>query len=178
MKLQSKEQIVKVFHHHPFPFLIQLIKAVSASFPFFFLLYLFSPALPYNVIIIANLAIIVMFSLVILYMALIFWFDRLVITNKRALHVDWVFMLKRVESEALLYDIQDIYTQEQGILSAIPLFDYGIIKLETASSKTTITFMQAPDPEGIKAFIKDHIEACRPNTACDVKPIAAPAIAS
>ena len=167
MKLQSNEKIIKIFHHHPFPFLVQMIKVVGASFPFFFLLYLISPSLSYNAIVIANLIIIGIFSLVIIYLALIYWLDKLVITNKRAIHIDWIFLSKRVEGEALLYDIQDIHTQEKGLLSALYLFDYGTIRLETASSKTTITFEQAPDPEGIKAFLTDYIEACRPNSACD-----------
>lgn len=175
MKLQSNERIIKVFHHHPFPFLIQILKAIAASFPFFFLLYLLSPALSYNVIVIANLIIIGIFSLVILYLALIYWLDKLVITNKRAVHVDWIFLSKRIEGEALLYDIQDIHTQEKGFLSAFYLFDYGLIRLETASSKTTISFTEAPDPEGIKVFMTNHIEACRPNTVCDIDTAATPA---
>ena len=78
----------------------------------------------------------------------------------------------QIKKEALLYDIQDIHTQEKGVLSALYLFDYGVIRLETASSKTTIVFTEAPDPEGIKTFLSDHIEACRPNTVCD--PVATP----
>ena len=168
MKLQSKERIIKTFHHHPFPFLIQIVKAIAASFPFFFLLYLVSPALSYNVIVIANLIIIGLFTLVIIYLALVYWLDKLIITNKRAIHVDWIFLSNRTEGEALLYDIQDIHTREKGLLSALYLFDYGVIRLETASSKTTITFTEAPDPEGIKSFMTDHIEACRPNAVCNI----------
>ena len=178
MKLQSKERIIKVFHHHPFPFLVQIVKAIAASFPFFFLLYIVSSALSYNVIVIANLIIIGVFSLIIIYMALIYWLDKLIITNKRAIHVDWIFLSQRNEGEALLYDIQDIQTQEKGLLSALYLFDYGLIRLETASSKTTITFTEAPDPEGIKGFMTDHIEACRPNSVCDVDAVASPALES
>ncbi len=168
MKLQSKERIIKVFHHHPFPFLVQVVKTIAASFPFFFLLYLISPALSYNIVVIANIIIIAVFSLVIIYLALIYWLDKLVITNKRAIHIDWLVLSKRIEGEALLYDIQDIHTQESGLLSAFYLFDYGLLRLETASSKTTITFTEAPDPEGIKAFMTNYIEACRPNTTCDI----------
>lgn len=119
-----------------------------------------------------------MFSIIILYLALIYWLDKLIITNKRAIHVDWILLSKRTEGEALLYDIQDIHTQEKGLFSALYLFDYGVIRLETASSKTTIIFIQAPDPEGIKTFMTGHIEACRPNTVCNIKPVASPALES
>lgn len=178
MQLQSKERIIKVFYHHPFPFIVQVVKVLFSSFPFFFLIYLFSPALSYNVIVIANLIIIGIFSVVILYLSLIYWLDKLIITDKRAVHVNWVFMFKRIEAEALLYDIQDITTQEKGLLSAIPIFDYGIIRMETASSKTTIFFDEAPDPEGIKAYISNLIEACRPNATCEAIPSVQPAIES
>jgi len=167
MKLQPNERIIRTFHHHPFPFLIQVVKTIAASFPFFFLLYFLSPALSYNTIVIANLIIAGIFSMVIVYLAMIYWLDKLIITNKRAVHIDWIFLSKRTEGEALLYDIQDIHTQEKGLLSALPIFDYGLIRLETASSKTTITFDQAPDPEGIKAFMTGHIEACRPTSVCN-----------
>jgi hypothetical protein len=50
-------------------------------------------------------------------------------------------------------DIQDITTVEHGLFSAIPFFDYGSFKLDTASAKTILLFNQAPDPEGIKHFI-------------------------
>ncbi len=174
MQLQPKEQLIKIFYHHPFPFIVQIVKVVSASLPFFFMLYLISSALSYNAIIIANLIIIAIFSLVILYVSLIYWLDKLIITDKRVIHVDWILVSKRVESEALLYDIQDITTQEKGLLSAIPLFDYGIIRMETASSKTTVKFTEAPDPEGIKAFVIQYIEACRPNATCETPIKASP----
>ncbi len=43
------------------------------------------------------------------------------------------------------------------------MFDYGVLRLETASSKTTIIFTEAPDPEGIKRFVSDAIKHCRPD---------------
>ncbi|MBU1446471.1 hypothetical protein KKD70_04390 [Patescibacteria group bacterium] len=136
-----------------------------ASFPFFFLLFWAAPYLKSTYIIITALIIIAFFSIVIIYLALIYWLDKLVITNKRVIHIDWLFLTKKAEGEALLYDIQDIHTQERGILSALYLFDYGVIRLETASSKTTIRFTEAPDPEGIKEFVSDAIKHCRPNNS-------------
>lgn len=156
--LKEGESIVKIYHHHPFPFIIQLIKTVAASIPFFFLLYLIKSVLTTQYFILGIFSIVILFSLVVLYLALVYWLDRLVVTNKRIIHIDWKFLTKRDEGEALLYDIQDIHTQERGILSSLYLFDYGVLRLETASSKTTIIFTEAPDPEGIKSFLNDHIK--------------------
>jgi uncharacterized membrane protein YdbT with pleckstrin-like domain len=166
MKLQKDEEIVKVVHHHPFPFIIQMFKTVGASLPFFFLIYLFSTgsssAIPYFYLVIANISVIIIFSLVIIYLALIYWLDKLVITNQRVVHIDWELLTLKKEYSGLLHDIQEISSQEHGILSAIYVFDFGTIKLETASSKTTILFTDAPDPDGVKAFLMQHIQVCRP----------------
>ncbi len=172
MQLQRGEKIIKIYHHHPFPFIIQITKAIGASLPFFFFLYLFSSSLTYEQIIIGVLIIVALFTLVIIYLALIYWLDKIVVTNKRILHIDWKVLSQRDEGEALLSDVQDIHTQEKGILSAIYLFDYGMVRIETAASKATIIFTEAPDPEGIKKFLTGHIEFCRPNL-CDTNPAAA-----
>jgi len=165
MKLQKDEEIVKIIHHHPFPFIIQMFKAVMASLPFFFLIYLVSTAISNFYLIITNLAVILIFTLVIIYLALIYWLDKMVITNQRVIHVDWQLLTLKKEYSGMLHDIQEISSQEHGVLSAVYLFDFGTIKLETASSKTTITFIDAPDPDGIKAFLMEHIRCCRPETA-------------
>lgn len=174
MDLKTGEVIVKTYHHHPWPFIVQLIKAVGASIPFFFILFLMAPTIPFQITIIAILAITALFSLVVVYLALIYWLDKLIITNKRVIFIDWKYLTIRAEAEALLYDVQDIHTQEQGVLSAFYLFDFGTVRLETASSKTTILFKDAPDPEGIKSFINDHIQACRPDASCDPVPAPSP----
>lgn len=165
MKLQKDEEIVKVIHHHPFPFILQMFKAIGASFPFFFLLYLASSSISSFYLVVANLVIIFIFTIVIIYLALIYWMDKLIITNQRVVHIDWELLTLKKEYSGLLHDIQEISSQEHGILSALYLFDYGVLKLETASSKTTITFNQTPDPDGVKAFLMEHIRNCRPDMA-------------
>jgi hypothetical protein len=94
-----------------------------------------------------------LFALIIVYVALIYWLDKLIITNHRIIYIDWKYLTVRDESEALLNDIQDIQTEEKGILSTFAIFDYGLLRLDTASSYITIEFFQAPDPEGIRKFI-------------------------
>ncbi len=96
---------------------------------------------------------IIIFALVVSYMSLMYWLDRLVVTNLRIVHVDWKHLTSRNESEAMLSDIQDIQTEEKGFLSYFKFFDYGTIRMDTASSYTTIEFKNAPDPEGIRRFI-------------------------
>ncbi len=93
------------------------------------------------------------FSLVVIYQAIIFWLDRLVVTNMRIYQIDWKYLTVRSESEAMLSDIQDVRTAEKGVLSYFKILDYGMIRVETASSHVTLLFEDAPNPEGIRQFI-------------------------
>lgn len=153
MQLRSTEKVIRVFRHHPTPFAGTLIKVIFASFPFFLIAFFIVKDLTSYQTLIVNLSIISFFLIIITHSALIYWLDRLVVTNQRVVYVNWVTLFRRDESEAELNDIQEIYTKEKGIFSAFYVFDYGIFRLETASTHTTILFEQAPDPEGIKQFI-------------------------
>ena len=65
-------------------------------------------------------------------------------------------MTVRDEAEALLDDIQDVQTEEKGILASFWLFDFGMLRLDTASSYVTMEFKHAPDPEeGKKKKLKN-----------------------
>jgi uncharacterized membrane protein YdbT with pleckstrin-like domain len=161
MKLKQGESIIKIIHHHPFPFFMQLIKILIASIPFFFIPFLLSSILTKTQFIIANLIIIGLFMVVIFYLSLIYWLDKIIITNKRIVHIDWIQLTIRREGEVLIDDIQDIYTEERGILAVFYLFDYGFLRIETASGKSTIRFTEAPNPEFVKRFLSDHIKEHR-----------------
>lgn len=153
MKLQKNEEVVKVYHHHPTARLFRALGVVIAGLPFFFVAWffrdLFSPgqmmAIYFGVGLL-NLA-------VLLYDSVLYYLDRLVVTNKRILYIDWNGAFSNTEHEAELIDIQDIETKEKGLIAILNIFDFGDFTLETASTHTTIHFPNAPDPEGIKHFI-------------------------
>jgi len=153
MDLREGEQILKVYHHHPTPFVFDILKVILGAFPFFLLLFLFEPVFSLKWYVIAHISVFLLFSLVIVYVSLIYWLDKLIITNQRIMHIDWKYLTIRDESEALLDDIQDIQTEEKGILATFWIFDYGLVRLDTPSSYVTIEFIDAPDPEGIRKFI-------------------------
>ena len=153
MHLQPEEQHVKTFYHHPMPLVIRIFGFAIVSAPFYFFASFFSTLLTREQLGITYAVITTVFLLIAVYDTVLYYLDRLIITNQRVLHVDWKSIFDRAEHEAELIDIQDIGTQEAGILSFLPIFDYGLFKLETASTKTTISFTNAPDPEGIKHFI-------------------------
>ncbi len=153
MELREGERILKVYHHHPTPFVFDVLKVILGTFPFLLLLMLFKPLFSHNVYIIIHLVLLFLFSLLITYVAFIYWLDKLVVTNIRIVHIDWKYLTIREESEALLKDIQDIQTMEHGFLAYFRIFDYGTLRLDTASSYITLVFTQAPSPEHIRRFI-------------------------
>ncbi len=153
MDLREEEQIQQIYHHHLTPFIFIIIKSIIAIFPFFLVLFLFQDALSSRTYIILHAILLIGFTIVLIFVALDYWLDKLVVTNQRIILINWQTLLARNESEAFLHDIQDIQTKEKGFLANFKIFDYGLFKLETASSQVTIMFDNAPDPEGIRRFV-------------------------
>ena len=153
MDLRQGEQVLKVYHHHHTPFVWNVLKIILGTFPFFLLLYLFSPTMDTSTFVWAHIIIIAIFTLILIYHAIVYWLDKLVITNQRVIYINWTYLTVREEAETELTDIQDIHTKERGLLASLKFFDYGMFKLQTASHVSAITFENAPDPEGIRRFV-------------------------
>ena len=129
MLLRDNEQRIKTYHHHGVFFVLHAI------------------------IVAIYVGLFITFVIIGVLVLFFYYLDRLVITNCRIVYTDWRTPFKIEEHEAELSDIQDITTEESGILSFIPIFDFGTFTLETASSEVAIIFKEAPDPENIKHFI-------------------------
>ncbi|MBI5753903.1 PH domain-containing protein [Candidatus Peregrinibacteria bacterium] len=153
MHLREGEQILKIYRHHPTPFVYHLFVAILGTLPFFLVLFLFKESFDTKSFVIAHIVILLAFALVVTYMSLVYWLDKLVITNQRIVFVDWKFLTVKDEAEAFFREIQEIQTTEKGFLSHFRIFDYGSIIIETASAHVDIEFPNAPDPEDIRRFI-------------------------
>ncbi len=153
MRLDSDESKIKTFLHHPLPFVFMVIKTAIASLPFFLVASFFRDVLDSTQMFYTYAAITGIFVLIVAYEALVYFLDRLVITNKRIVHVDWKTLFRVEESGAEFHEIQDIETTGPGILAIFPFLNYGKFILETAATTTAIIFKNATDPEGIKHFI-------------------------
>jgi hypothetical protein len=153
MQLKENEEVVKVLHHHYMAMFIRLFKIAFVSLPFYFAAYVSSYFMAPNAVLLPYVAVTVLFLAIMTYDGILYYKDRLIITNMRIIYVDWQGAFRRNEHEAELVDIQDIETRETGILSFFPFLDYGDFIVETASAHTIVKFTEAPDPEGIKHFI-------------------------
>lgn len=157
MKLREDEKVLRIYHHHPTPFVLNIFKAVAYSLPILFVIYLINIVLSTGWNIILYLVFSFVFILIVIYLSLIYWLDKLIITDKRIIHQNWKTLTVMEESQVDLSEIQDIQTHEKGFLSYFRFFDYGQFKLATASSYVALVFADAPNPEEIRRFVQ-HVK--------------------
>ncbi len=153
MHLRDHEIIRKTYRHHYFPFVLEILKLLAASVPFYFILFVLEKSLTTAQFYIGFSFITLLFILVFLYVAFIYWADRLVITNHRVIHVNWKLLHVTEEHDAELKDIQDITIMDKGVLAFVPFLNYGTLTIETSASKLSVHFDLAPNPDAIKRFI-------------------------
>jgi len=153
MDLREGEEVLKTYRHHPTPFVFMVIKTILAFAPFYVFVFFSDRFLPGKWYMILHLALFALLVIVMLYITLVYWLDKLIITNERVVYINYVFLTVSEESQAFIGDVQDIVTHEKGLLSYLRIFDYGMIRMETSASNVTILFDNAPDPEGIRQYI-------------------------
>lgn len=154
MHLEENEVVLAVFYHHYTPFIYRMLKIIGGAFPFYFLIFALRKSLTFNQILWGHIFIVTLFVGVTVYVTLVYWLDRLVVTNKRLIFIDWKYLSVKAEYETELKDVQDITSTEKGIFAILPIFDYGVIEIKTSANKTIICFEEAPNPNGIKKFIQ------------------------
>jgi len=142
-------------------FIIKISQAIGATIPFYLLAYLFSFSMPFEMAVAMYVGVTVFAITIVIYAFIIYYSDCLVITNKRIIHRDWISPFKNREIEVNLEDIQDIETEENGLFGFFAPLDFGVIKIETASTKTRIVFDECFNPEGIRRFVYKMITAVR-----------------
>lgn len=161
MHLRHGEHIERIVKRHKTPFAIRILKVSFIVLPLFLaLIYLefyIDSLWPIFLILILALFLLIIFGLI----CIDYLLDKLIITNKRVIWVNWISPFRHEEHEAELLDIQDIETRESGFLSKLPLFDYGFLEIETASSKVCIAYTDCPSPDKVKHFILNTIEKTR-----------------
>lgn len=161
MHLRQGEVIVKVIRRHLTPYLLRLILISIIATPFYVILLNLLPVVEGESVLLVFLVLSGFIGVVVMVYSLDYLMDKLVITSKRVIWVNWLSLIKKEEREAELMDIQDVETQEKGILANLSFFDYGLLKVETSASKVTITFQDCPDPINVKNFLFSSIDKLR-----------------
>lgn len=161
MHLRQGEIIVKVFRRHLTPYLLRIISICVIATPVYVVLLYLLPVVEGEFVLFAFLGVSAFVGIVVMVYSLDYLMDKLVITSKRVIWVNWLSVIKKEEREAELMDIQDVETQEKGIFANLKVFDYGLLKIETSASKVTIVFQDCPDPIRVKNFLFGSIDKLR-----------------
>ncbi|MBI5413164.1 PH domain-containing protein [Candidatus Peregrinibacteria bacterium] len=159
MHLRQGEIIYKTFKRHPTPYVFRLIGIAILAVPLYFALYIVwaqTDSAEWGLIGFAVISFFV--GLIIAIFSLDYLMDKLMITNKRVVMIDWKSIFNRMEHDAELLDIQDIDIKEKGILAKFRMFNYGYLEIETAASKVCLQYSDCPNPEYVKHFIITQIE--------------------
>lgn len=159
MHLRDGENILIKVKRHPTPYIVRVLGILLLAMPIYFIIYGVGTIISMDVMLILMAILSFLVGIIITIFSLNYFLDTLLISNKRIVLVNWKSIFQREENEVELVDIQDINTLEKGILSGLRILDYGSISIETAASKTSITFTNCPDPEKTKHFILVRIEA-------------------
>lgn len=161
MHLQEGEAVLRTVNRHLTPYWIRMIGIAAVAVPLYGLAFWFLSESNSNwpFWILAGLSIFL--GIVIATSSLDYLLDKLIITNKRVVWINWKSIFRRAEHEAEFLDIQDIDIVEKGILAKLNIFDYGFLEVETAASKTCIAFEDCPNPEEVKNFILLQVEKKR-----------------
>jgi len=152
MILRKNEQVLHTVYHHFLPYVIRCLYFVF--FAFITLIFVrFLTELFSNHTSLIYLISFVIFALVFLYMTLIYWFDKLIITNQRLIFINWISITNVHEREINLKDIQDIASFERGLIRFISVLSYGKIVIKSSAYKFDITFEEIGKANKVRTFI-------------------------
>ena len=168
--LRVNEKINSIYRRHRIILIIQLI--IGALFflliilPMIFLFFTSSPSLPewitkivpeasmlnlrYLFLFFFSLFLPVLWQTIFL-VVVDYYLDCWVLTNERIISTESEGLFNRTESSITYDKIQNITIEIKGVLPA--LFDFGDLRIETASELGKFTFRQIPNPEKVKEVI-------------------------
>ncbi|MBU0704209.1 MAG: cyclic nucleotide-binding domain-containing protein, partial [Chloroflexi bacterium] len=82
--------------------------------------------------------------------------DNYVVTNKRVVHEERIFIFQESRVEAPLRAVQDIQESQEGLLTQ--WLDFGDLIIETAGERGHVVFREIPDPDGTRNAIFEQIQ--------------------
>lgn len=153
MHIRAGEVIVAKVKRHKTPFVIGLIEMALVIAPVYVFIIFIDQSSSASWINILYLVVSLFVGLILTIYCVDYLLDTIIITSKRVIHIEWRSLFKREQFEVELEEIQDVITIEKGLLSKLKIFDYGLLAIETAASKTSINFKYCPDPESVKHLI-------------------------
>lgn len=113
----------------------------------------------------ALLAILVAYLLVVLVLTFTeltdYWLDVWIVTNERIINTEQFGLFNRVVSEVHLHQIQDITSEQKGLLATF--LTYGDVYIQTAAERERFQFKNIDNPEDVKIAISGLSKICKNN---------------
>jgi len=91
------------------------------------------------------------------------FFNVLVITNKKLVDMDFIGLAYKNISETMLYNIEDVTSNITGIVGTI--FNVGDVFIQTAAEMREFEFIGADDPSKVRDLIIDLVEKTKGHNA-------------
>jgi hypothetical protein len=124
-----------------------------------------------NQILVASILVSVIVSAVCAAFALVattvYWSNSWTLTTDSLTQVDRLSLFRRQSSQLSLESLEDVTAEQNGILTRI--FNYGMLKVETAGERSKFTFMFCPNPNYYAAQILAAREAFDQHTRREEK---------
>lgn len=156
---QSDEHIVLFLRRHPITNVGWILSALFLIFAPFFLFpfveqinlipFDFPPAYGFIFTLFWYLG-----TFAFIIMKFIFWYYNVnIITNKRVIDIDFIYLLYRENTATNITQIEDVTSKVGGFLRSI--FDFGDIFVQTAGNEPNIEFLAVPHPSKIVRTINN-----------------------
>jgi uncharacterized membrane protein YdbT with pleckstrin-like domain len=87
--------------------------------------------------------------------------DNYILTNKRVMHDEHVYLIRQSRVGAPLVNVQSVQVFQEGVLAQ--MFDFGALRIETAGEpRGRVVFQAVPEPDLVQQMIleqRDRVEA-------------------
>mgnify|MGYP001578416911 FL=1 len=111
----------------------------------------------------ALVVILVAYLLVILVLTLTevtdYWLDVWIVTSERIINTEQHGLFNRVVSEVYLYQVQDITSEQKGLIATFLTF--GDVFIQTAAERERFQFKNIDNPEDVKIAIGGLAKTCK-----------------
>ncbi len=146
--LKEGEEVVVILRKHWASFLWPILKTfIILVIPFFLVFFLFS-TLWGMIVFFVWISIGFAYGL---HKWITWYFDSFVITNWRIVNIDQRGLLSRSVSETSFRNIQDVTYEIHGLMPTA--FNYGSVKVQTASSDGSLMISSIPEPKSVQDLI-------------------------
>ena len=123
---------------------------------FVFTQFIFQDSIAYPLFVIFISAYYLFVWLLLFFLFVDYYLDAWIITSERIIDIEQNGFFARTISEEMLYRIQDVTSEVDGVFPTI--FRYGDVHIQTAGTEERFFFHQVPEPEEVRDTIIKLVE--------------------